>query len=477
MLVTLASSILDLRQSYRIFLDPITSKLSKGLLTLPDELISMIFRYTTIDAVDKQTTWLSHVSQRFRRITLAEPKLWATLYSSASLDQVSRCIRRSGDVDLRVEIKIASDYYGKNGHCRPFISAVIPAASRWRTITVDAELKEFEYESDTNVLVDLERMTAGLHLPRLEALQITHSGDRNHGIPLRASEFAPTWNAPYLHFLQWKNFLPRTKPAAQAFFAVRSFTVSLYGSDLIHALFVFLPSVPNLSDLNLEVKNGVYNHLQGRPQPATCSALKRFTLQIWPLTFLDNAAINILAPLLNSLHMPNVEHFSATVGLEPDHTFLSVPDLVTHMNPRLGAVVRSLLPDPHTHSHLTSLHLTMAFSLEPDTNLERLISSTTATIPLDNIPHVTALTLTTFSQVEFVRKHGWTEQHALRNLRLCSCEELDIGGLEHTVRSLLRAGAWDALERVEVEDCSLLEYEGVLEVVGAERLRFIDPPT
>jgi len=53
------------------------------------------------------------------------------------------------------------------------------------------------------------------------------------------------------------------------------------------------------------------------------------------------------------------------------------------------------------------------------------------------------------------------------------CENMEVEeDLQLSVQSLKDVGAWNTLERVVVENCCRLPYEGVLEVVGEERLYY-----
>ncbi len=48
---------------------------------------------------------------------------------------------------------------------------------------------------------------------------------------------------------------------------------------------------------------------------------------------------------------------------------------------------------------------------------------------------------------------------SLRELRLYSCRNMDIGGLQHAIQSLKDVGSWDALDRVAIQGCNLLSFE------------------
>ncbi len=102
----------------------------------------------------------------------------------------------------------------------------------------------------------------------------------------------------------------------------------------------------------------------------------------------------------------------------------------------------------------------------------------TLNIPLEKIPHVSALNVTACGKVTFYRRRESDEapvqpsSSSLRELQLHSCQNMDVGGLQRAVQSLKDAGAWDKLDRVVIKKCNLLDYDATVEVIGKERLHF-----
>ncbi len=107
-LKVLMNTALGLQRDYDNCLKLFVPKLSKGIASIPDELVALIFKFATRqENTLKQTVRLSHVSKRFRRIALAEHCLWATLRTGSSTEELEVCIARSGhNTDLHVVIHL-----------------------------------------------------------------------------------------------------------------------------------------------------------------------------------------------------------------------------------------------------------------------------------------------------------------------------------------------------------------------------------
>lgn len=140
-----------------------------------------------------------------------------------------------------------------------------------------------------------------------------------------------------------------------------------------------------------------------------------------------------------------------------------------------------LLPDPNS---LTGLHVV---SLIVDTPLMKAHHCVgqymktekpmLLTVPLEKIPRVSSLAISTFCCVSFSRQDehaGRSEISSLNELRLDGCAYLNAEYLQEVVQSLKDADAWDTLNVVAIRDCGSLDFESALEIVGRERLRFAD---
>lgn len=96
-------------------------------------------------------------------------------------------------------------------------------------------------------------------------------------------------------------------------------------------------------------------------------------------------------------------------------------------------------------------------------------------IPLDTIPTVSTLTLTTCTPcVLFTRESKvGARPNRLQELRLRGCELMEAGDLHAAVESLKEVEAWEAINRVVVEGCDLLKYDRALEVNGKKKLLYL----
>ncbi len=62
------------------------------------------------------------------------------------------------------------------------------------------------------------------------------------------------------------------------------------------------------------------------------------------------------------------------------------------------------------------------------------------------------------------------DTRALQEFQLRSRQNKDIGSLQETIQSLKDVDAWDTLDRVDVQECEVLDYDSASAVVGKERL-------
>jgi len=78
----LTASASELLKIYERRLEPLVSKLSKGLASLPDDILKLIFKFSTLHNEEgtRHAFWLSHVSHKFRRVVLEDRSLWSTQF-------------------------------------------------------------------------------------------------------------------------------------------------------------------------------------------------------------------------------------------------------------------------------------------------------------------------------------------------------------------------------------------------------------
>ena len=153
----LLSVALDHEKRYKQVMGPIASKLGKGVATLPDEILAMIFEVAV--RMEKhngriQARFLSHVSRRFRKVALGEHRIWTTLCSFASSKELRTFISRSGtrplfDVFFRIGAANTIERWNT------FVKICSPALSRWRILTFGAFVTSKTDNSSHDSLVEI----------------------------------------------------------------------------------------------------------------------------------------------------------------------------------------------------------------------------------------------------------------------------------------------------------------------------------
>ncbi|KLO12548.1 hypothetical protein SCHPADRAFT_941118 [Schizopora paradoxa] len=483
-------SVTNLQVAFMAHVDPLISKLSKGFASLPEELITVVFKYTCVEIGTKQAVWLSHVSRTFRRIALSEADLWTTLHSHARSNELETYISRSREADLHVVVNITSNDYDED--LRPFFALCFSSAARLNSISITALLDDECYPANlalSNTMMDVDHGERQLVFPRLRELGIFHyKRDRlMFGMSsdnLAFGNFSPSWDAPALKIIRCQDYIPT--PTTPAFTSVTSFSLKLTfrledDSEYIGWLLEFLESASTLSDFDLEISEAERWRIT-EPlvlNTAMCPSITSFSFRIASLK-IPRGTDAVLAPFMRSLQMPKLERLSFSAELF--HKKLADRDDSLSQSYAISAVVEAALPAPLIHTRLTSLNL--AITWQPPTKLqwtkiEDSLKSKEFVIPLDRIPFVTELSLSSNFQATFTGPHSKREYYAanrscaLRELRLRDCDYMDICELKEIVQSLKDFGAWDALKGLTLENCTSVAPDEALEVVGPERLTYI----
>ncbi len=225
-------------------------------------------------------------------------------------------------------------------------------------------------------------------------------------------------------------------------------------------------------DLNVNMSVVVNNLQPLQLANALCPSLTSVRLQFSSLSFPEGTD-ELLHPLIHSLDMPNLINLDISLELIYDDLLRDDED-----SNALCDLVLALLPDPDTHAKLSSLSVELLHTKgtkEPDWGDDH-IENKRLVIPLDQIPHVSTLSVKAFGQLHFSHSNGLDGDRerpcALRDLRIHDCERYGISFLEQVIASLKSVGAWNKLQSFRVERC-VWKYERVLTAVGAERLDFI----
>lgn len=505
-LKSLTAAAEDIKKEYDQVLGPSISQLSKGIDSIPDEILAIIFEVDVREEGARGATMaklLSHVSRRFRNVALSNRSIWATLRSNGSEEEWETFIRRSG-TDTGFHVFIQSIRSRNHKKWDAFMDCCWQTASRWTSLTLTrlapdpcppssrSSRNREPYETDSDggyddhmnhirtveMKKDMEfvmsafnggdRLVHTWQFPRLFELDV-QCGDLKTKL---------SWKSPNLRLLRYFGILPR--PSA-VFSSVTTFQYNLSSSSVCNELLQFIVSMPNVSDLQLELAQAVFRREDVGPlyfpSSSPCPSVTSFSLLVhaypamWP-----HVGERFIAAFLHALRIPNLAHFSCRVPCDMvGRTFDST------VSDSLGGLSRALLPvnifEPL--SRPTSINYKIVKSdvliRKPKRNIK--IPPWIFPVPLERIPDVSVLTFTTCTQVIFTREdlagaHGvGLEPSQLREIRFSGCE-MAIKDLQLTVQSLKDVGAWNTLERIVVEQCELLYYESALEVVGMERLRY-----
>ncbi|KLO16158.1 hypothetical protein SCHPADRAFT_938069 [Schizopora paradoxa] len=477
-----------LQMQFRISQEIIVAKLSKGIKSLPTELLSRIFQFAVWDQDENggvQAIRLSHVSRRFRTIALETRGLWTTLHSSDAPHQLKAFLSRSG-LNEEFHAFIHFDHRAIVLGISQFVLACHPVISRWRTLTLTQEDRDQYGESAHlyygGVEKNLEEFLTilsknNLRLLSLEELDIRgHRGDRyGHG-----GNSGYDWGSN-LRTCRCSYFLPT--PSAN-FFSVSTFftTQDVWDADTsLVPLLEFLLAMPNLTTLGMELYDAYapvhdlpFTNCERSSITSLHLQLRKFQLDEFEVG--DSGIISFL----EALRIPSLEELFISIGFRDLSD--SEPDFID-CTETLADLSRALLP-----SHLQNYNLmtSMFFKIWVDggtpprePQVRDPLDSRKLVVPLDRIPHVPSVTLSSFIPIVFAqdshsdnigRKIDSSEQHRLRELKLVKCENLTSEDFKQTVDSLQSLDVWKDVVRVVVEDCSRLSQDEVVDVIGRERI-------
>ncbi len=475
-LKVLTDTALSLQKDFDKCMNHFVPKLSKGIASIPDELVALIFKCATHqESTLGETVRLSHVSKRFRRIALAEHCLWTTLRSDWRTEALETCIARNGhNTDLHVVVHLIGE--GTHLVLSTFIDVCWPTASRWKTLTLSEGEINFESSFGEELAVGVLKAMNGLQLLRLHELHLRYYEDSTgDGFE---SRFNPSWNAPNLRVLRCFECVPAP---SNAFSALTSVVISIdSGSriavDVLH-LFSFLAATPTVTSLDLEISYIC------SPKPVVFGTLRNPSITslnlVLPSFYIGDSRSQFIATFVKALHLPKLEELSFSIEFRCERycTRFDSQNGNTELLVK-SAHASSLLPDRRSHPRLRSLTFKLVYihSLELGRTLEESFK---------NFSRV----LVAFIQGSSVAGRGDT--WGLRELRLRGFEELDRQVLQETIRSLKDIGVQDGLDLLALEHgkasdhmVNLFVSDGVqrstkekLAFVGTGMLNFLNQQT
>lgn len=457
-------------------------KLSRGVASLPDELIVLTLRFVTADNFDsehfRRALRLSHVSRRFRRIVLADSSFWSTLCfcHKTRTENIKRSISRSGtSTDIHIIINFRPSI--SCSALQSFMDACSSTARRWRSLSMYGNWdKEDGPASISDKMLQLMKQYP-LVLPRLHELHLKEYRNEFFDGVLEGQQFWETyatnfagddlWEAPNLNVVRCTQYIP---PLSFPFTSFTSFMLRLQllpdaAPIQVREMVAFLTSKPNISEFGLEL---VFTEADSVDDldipPAVCAGVTSFRLSS---LYMNLTVASIAGSILTLLRMPKLKTLILSLKLWDIYDLADLATLVPGV----------LLPGPDHHPLLTSLTISLHY-FEDDAVFSTWASKSLAIdIPLHKIPKVSSLYVTTFGRVSFSRQRRKGRRaagaSALREVQLISCVNMDVEGLRLAVQSLKDVGAWDTLERVVIRGCDLLDNDAALEAVGKERLRFM----
>ncbi|KLO08301.1 hypothetical protein SCHPADRAFT_1001046 [Schizopora paradoxa] len=484
-----------LQAKFKIPFQSLVSKLSKGINSLPEELLAKIFQISVWGEGKEggtQAVRISHVCRAFRSIALGKRGLWTTLSSKMSGRYLETFISRAGPNEDFHTFYHSSTNIG--AHMDSFEIICKPILSRWKSLTVTPASKWYDGKPERDGVATIIGVFigfiigSGLQFPALEELTI--EGDRSDRYYDNTRNRASYTVAPNLCTLRCSFFLPYLSvnlSSVSTFILSHSFGGDRSGfarAPSITPLLESLRTMPNLASFELEAYDANEAAYRTRLPKYEFPSIISFHLRLDRFPILDfRLEHSCIAVLMHTVHMPSLEALSISIGAAHFKTDKNNVDS-TKWSQSLFHLSWLLLPDQFANSTLlTSLFFKVwdnsdysgvdePTALPDDTNMFY--------VPLDRTLHIQKMVISSFVPVIFGQASydgvfvtaSYVESCWLQELTFVGCENMTLGHLKETVRCLDSLGIWNHLERVAVQSCKHLVYEEVEELVGKEWLQF-----
>ncbi|KLO08470.1 hypothetical protein SCHPADRAFT_607147 [Schizopora paradoxa] len=474
-IVASASQLLNL---YDHHLRPISLKLSKGLASLPDEILVYTLRFAqSEEASDMDALRFSHVSRRFRRLTVGNRLFWSTVNLTRCSDKecIDLLLSRGGK-DARIHATFEFDR--ADWSLVKFLDTFSATAPLWASLSVKG--KFYRKDRGRNVFDKLVELFEDRHLvlPQLQEMRIEglHLQEVRGVSPFEGAteedlykycwypcetnfEGVRAWDLPSLRTIECIQCIPPPSFPLNNFTSLKMNIRVFSGhvSNQINGLKDFVASNPSITEVSLTLggyaASGRVEH-NFEIKPVVCPNVTSFKLSV---TNFENH--KFIDRLVDALQMPQLRDFKMSnegyegMGRTPRTPYLITPDMLNHR------LLESFAID----------------IVEPRAGWAKKVPKILQ-LNLDGLPGVSSLSVTVSGGSTF-----WSsterplELNSLRELRFISCDLMDAKCLSDTVSSLKNIGAWETLERLVIQDCGLLvlERETVLKIVGEKRLRFV----
>ncbi|KLO06713.1 hypothetical protein SCHPADRAFT_932913 [Schizopora paradoxa] len=471
----LHSSASQLQQSVALGSKPMISKLSRGIASLPNEILMHIFGILAPAGgrtSRQQAIWLSHVSRRFRSIALGTRSIWTTLDGCASKDELNTFVSRSGkDSDLHLIFYMW--VYDPEPEPEPepdvpdFVDWCLPLASRWTSFLVLYEDGEID-RNDGLIFSILETVCADRRAyPRLQMMRIQQDPSTANTIfepwELAIEKYGNRQQISGLQRIECDEYIPTPDPlydSAKSFFASISWLNSV---ESFGDLGVLLPSLRALTVLDLTIQTSS-RAVEFDDIEIGCPSVSSLTLHFPSLVFPGAIDGGSLGTFMGSFNMPRLTEYSFSVELELRNVE-DKPDI--ELDTLFQFLMASFCLDPYRHPNLAKCSIKLSHTKG---KMEWPWRPQSLDIPLVSLPQNVA-SLTVQTSTPHIRFYSSDDQYALRELRLLECNEFDVESLAKLVASLRGIKAWDRLVNFKVENCRrLLKYEDVVKIVGEEKL-------
>ncbi|KLO08303.1 hypothetical protein SCHPADRAFT_944572 [Schizopora paradoxa] len=457
----------ELGRQYKGILNPVMSKLSKGISSLPDEVLAMVFESAVRAAGQEgveQAKRLSHVSRRFRAIAISECNLWTNFRSSSSREELETLVSRSGS-NTHIHIHIYIPISTSTLPFEDFLKICSPTSFRWNSMMIGdlSYNTNVRFDSTNSATRELERAMDSLmghvsYFPALRELDIQSLHRHARRIPT---------------------------PSMTTFIHSRYLSGSYTLFQKMQELLDFLASMTSLAHLELEFGNADNVALmQTLRQPASgLPSVKNFRLRL-PNFVIDTQRQYLVGPFLEALQVPNLESFSVVID------FRDQGRTNEHRRQLLETLPQEVLPIQFSNPPSRLSSLTFEVTVTYDDPQKTPETPTVFNILIDRAPSVSTLTVSSRACIVLIRNsYAVIEENrpnemipvemrrrpiCLREIRFKDCEDMDIGNLQNAVQFLKKDGYWKALDRVIVSDCKLLEHKGVLlEELGENKIQYI----
>ncbi|KLO08467.1 hypothetical protein SCHPADRAFT_1000918 [Schizopora paradoxa] len=452
----------------------LSSKLSKGLTSLPDELLVYILRFAQGgESAFKDALSFSHVSRRFRRLTVGNRVFWSTvtLSRNSEKERIDFQLSRGGK-DARIHVTFEFDEMYWNPE--EFFDTFSETAAHWQFLTIKG--KFYEGDQGTTIFDKVLDLFEYRHivLPQLQEMcleeeQLQERPDVESYEDVSDEDIyercwyscdtkfksARAWNLPNLRTLKCIQCAPSP---SFPFNSITTLDMTLhilsdaYANQIVE-MKRFIASSPSITEITLTLfgyaASGRVEH-DFDFKPVICPNVTSFKIHVAHFE-----KFNLIISTINSLRMPKLRSFEIF-----DEGYSGWES--KHQKPFLIA------PNPIDHRLLESFTVNIRDTNGRDSKPQLLV------IPLEALPNVSSLCVTTSGGSVLRRSSSPSEgASSLRELQFKSCEKLDFKHLSCAVFYLKEAGVWETLKHLVVQDCKLLDYEAALKAVGIERLRFL----